>query len=128
MISARRIKPYLTICAALCVFIPFLLWHKSAQSTDSYQESCVSCDRQTVDYHIPDFDGTNSSCRCARGPQVYRWPPMRVPEDLTCTDSSYDLTLCVRVKSSDEPMETRLHQRLKLLGKDYERSDEESAL
>ncbi|VDD78738.1 unnamed protein product, partial [Mesocestoides corti] len=59
---------------------------------------------------------------------VYRWPPMRVPEDLTCTDSSYDLTLCVRVKSSDEPMETRLHQRLKLLGKDYERSDEESAL
>uniref|UniRef100_A0A5K3G0K6 Exostosin domain-containing protein n=2 Tax=Mesocestoides corti TaxID=53468 RepID=A0A5K3G0K6_MESCO len=66
--------------------------------------------------------------RWARGGRVYRWPPVRVPEDLTCADSSYDLTLCVRVKSSDEPMETRLHQRLKLLDKDYERSDEESAL
>uniref|UniRef100_A0A5K3G230 DUF1336 domain-containing protein n=1 Tax=Mesocestoides corti TaxID=53468 RepID=A0A5K3G230_MESCO len=66
--------------------------------------------------------------RCARGPQVYRWPPVRVPEDLTCADSSYDLTLCVRVKSSDEPMETRLHQRLKMLDKDCEHGDEESAI
>uniref|UniRef100_A0A5K3G2S6 TGF_BETA_2 domain-containing protein n=1 Tax=Mesocestoides corti TaxID=53468 RepID=A0A5K3G2S6_MESCO len=86
------------------------------------------CGHHAVDYHIPDLDGTNSSCRCARGPHVYRWPPERVPEDLTCADSSYDLTLCVRVKSLDEPMETRLHQRLKMLDKDYEHGGEESAL
>ncbi|VDD78727.1 unnamed protein product [Mesocestoides corti] len=105
-----------------------MLWHKSVQISVTYRSSCASCGHHAVDYHIPDFDGTNSSCRCARGPRVYRWPPKRVPEDLTCADSSYDLTLCVRVKSSDEPMETSLHQRLKLLDKDYEHGDEESAL
>ncbi|VDD84048.1 unnamed protein product [Mesocestoides corti] len=105
-----------------------MIWHKSAQNAVTYRSSCASCGHHAVHYRIPDFDGANSSCRCARGPQVYRWPPVRVPEDLTCSDSSYDLTLCVRVKSSDEPVETRLHQRLKVLDKDHEHGDEESAL
>uniref|UniRef100_A0A5K3FVX2 Hexosyltransferase n=1 Tax=Mesocestoides corti TaxID=53468 RepID=A0A5K3FVX2_MESCO len=128
MVSTRRIKPYLTICTAFGAFILFVLWHKSARNAVTYPNSCVSCGQHAVDYRIPDFDGTNSSCRCARGPRVYRWPPKRVPEDLICADSSYDLTLCVRVKSSSEPMETRLHQRLKLLDKDCEHGGEESAL
>ncbi|KAL5967774.1 Beta-13-galactosyltransferase brn [Taenia solium] len=46
-----------------------------------------------------------------------QWPPQRVPQDLVCPDSTYDLTLCVSVNSSASPMLTMLHERLKWLEK-----------
>ncbi|KAM7536457.1 hypothetical protein Aperf_G00000083929 [Anoplocephala perfoliata] len=67
---------------------------------------------QTLDYRIPDVDGTETSCRCANGPHMYIWPPPNGPEDLLCSNSTYDLTLCVHVKSGTSPKLTMLQERL----------------
>ncbi|VDO04784.1 unnamed protein product [Rodentolepis nana] len=63
-------------------------------------------------YRIPDVDGTNTSCRCGKGPQMYIWPPPNGPKDLICSDSTYDLTLCVQVDSTKPPKLTLIKERL----------------
>nr|CDS26715.1 beta 13 n galactosyltransferase [Hymenolepis microstoma] len=63
-------------------------------------------------YRIPDVDGTNTSCRCVKGPQMYIWPPPNGPKDLICSDSTYDLTLCVKVDPTKPAKLTLIQERL----------------
>ncbi|KAM7536456.1 hypothetical protein Aperf_G00000083923 [Anoplocephala perfoliata] len=82
---------------------------------------------QALDYRIPDVDGTETSCRCANGPHMYIWPPPNGPEDLLCSNSTYDLTLCVHVKSETPPKLTMLQERLlRLRRKDSDPASEEN--
>ncbi|VDK41441.1 unnamed protein product [Taenia asiatica] len=102
-------------CLAYVIFLVLfwlVLWHKTAPN-----EGSSSPILQDADYHIPDFDGTSTSCRCGRSPEMNQWPPLHVPQDLVCPDSTYDLTLCVSVNSSASLMPTMLHERLKWLEK-----------
>lgn len=108
--SARRSLTYAILLTLLCV----VLWYKIKPNIPAIWNYSFNSIKGS-DYHIPDFDGTNASCRCGKGPQVYYWPPLVVSEDLLCGNSTYDLTLCVLLDSSKPQATTKLDQRLNWL-------------
>ncbi|VDL18707.1 unnamed protein product [Hymenolepis diminuta] len=91
----------------LCIFV--VLWYHLRPTSSSYFSSSTA---PLKNYRIPDVDGTNTSCRCGKGPQMYIWPPPNGSKDLFCPDSTYDLTLCVRVDPTKSLKRTLIQERL----------------
>ncbi|KAM3180884.1 hypothetical protein ACTXT7_015438, partial [Hymenolepis weldensis] len=91
----------------LCIFIA--LWYHLKPTSSSYFSSSTA---PLKNYRIPDVDGTNTSCRCDKGPQMYIWPPPNGSKDLSCSDSTYDLTLCVRVDPTKSLKRTLIQERI----------------
>lgn len=101
-VSRRRIQMFLVLVS---------IFGLTAMFAENHYTNRISIEK----YHVPDVDGTNTSCRCGKGPQMYIWPPPNGPQDLLCPDSTYDLTVCVRVDHSKPPRKTLLQERLQQL-------------
>lgn len=93
-----RIRSQLLIC--FCIAITAILTIRYARATLEDRNYAMHLSNK---FKAPDFDGTETSCRCKdlhEGDRRLHWPPTRVPGDLTCADGIIDLTMCVLLNKS----------------------------
>lgn len=90
-----RLRRRVLIVLIIVVVVVILIICYNKYTNDDYVYSLELSKK----FRPPDFDGTETSCRCAGlqpGDRRARWPPTQVPEDLACEEAgAVDLTLCI---------------------------------